>query len=63
MIYYFACMCVLVDVIWICELLCGYWELNPGPLEKRPVLLNAELSLYHNVYIFLFTYVNKMCIC
>ena len=25
--------------------LCGYWELNPGPLQRQPVLLNIELSL------------------
>ena len=28
-----------------CVLLCGYWELNPGPLEDQPVLLTAEPSL------------------
>lgn len=25
-----------------CELLCGFWELNPGPLEGKSVLLTAE---------------------
>lgn len=25
----------------------SYWKLNPGPLEKHPVLLSAELSLPH----------------
>jgi hypothetical protein len=25
--------------------LCGYWESNPGPLQRQPVLLNIELSL------------------
>ena len=28
-----------------CELPCGCWELNPGPLEDQPVLLTAEPSL------------------
>ena len=28
-----------------CEPLCGYWELNSGPLEKQPGLLTAEPSL------------------
>jgi hypothetical protein len=28
-----------------CELLCGYWELNSGPLEEQSVLLTAEPSL------------------
>ena len=27
-----------------CELLCRYWELNPGPLQEQ-VLLTAESSL------------------
>ena len=28
-----------------CELRCGYWELNSGPLEEQGVLLTAESSL------------------
>jgi hypothetical protein len=28
-----------------CETLCGYWELNPGPLQKQPVFLTTEPSL------------------
>ena len=27
------------------NLSCGYWELNPGPMEREPVLLTTELSL------------------
>lgn len=27
-----------------CELTCGYWELNPGPLKEQPVLLTADIS-------------------
>ena len=27
-----------------CELPCGCWELNSGPLEEQPVLLTAEPS-------------------
>ena len=36
-----------------CELPCGCWELNPGPLVEQPVLLNTEPSLQphaHNSY-------------
>jgi hypothetical protein len=29
-----------------CEQPCGCWELNPGPLEKHPVLLITEPSLH-----------------
>ena len=35
-----------------CELPCGCWELNPGPLEEQPVLLTAELSLQSHFLIF-----------
>lgn len=28
-----------------CELPCGCWELNPGPLQEQPVLLATEPSL------------------
>ena len=28
-----------------CELLCGFWELNPGPLYEHPVFLASEPSL------------------
>jgi hypothetical protein len=28
-----------------CKLPCGYWGLNPGPLEEQPVLLTTEPSL------------------
>ena len=28
-----------------CELQCGCWELNPGPVGEQPVLLIAEPSL------------------
>jgi hypothetical protein len=28
-----------------CELPCGCWELNPGPLQEQAVLLTAEPSL------------------
>jgi hypothetical protein len=27
-----------------CELSCGCWELNPGPLEEQPVLLIPVLQ-------------------
>jgi hypothetical protein len=29
------------------ELLCGHWESNLGPLEKKPALLIDESSLHH----------------
>jgi hypothetical protein len=28
-----------------CELPCGCWELNPGPLKEQPVLLTVEPSI------------------
>ena len=28
-----------------CELLCGCWETNPGPLQEQPLFLTAEPSL------------------
>jgi hypothetical protein len=28
-----------------CELPCGCWDSNPGPLEEQPVLLTMVLSL------------------
>ena len=28
-----------------CEPPCGCWELNPGPIEEKPVLLATEPSL------------------
>jgi hypothetical protein len=31
-----------------CELPCGFWELNLGPLEEQSVLLTAEPSLQPN---------------
>jgi hypothetical protein len=35
-----------------CELPCGYWELNSGPLEKQSVLLPAEPALQHQMNYF-----------
>jgi hypothetical protein len=32
-----------------CELACGCWKLNPGPLEEQPVLLTPETSLQSHV--------------
>jgi hypothetical protein len=28
-----------------CELSCGYWDLNLGPLEEQPELLTSEPTL------------------
>ena len=41
-----ACLKIASDPITdSCEPHCGCWELNPGPLEKQPVLLPAEPPL------------------
>jgi hypothetical protein len=31
-----------MEVTENCELACGCWELNPGPLEEQSMLLTAE---------------------
>jgi hypothetical protein len=36
-----------------CELPCGCWELNSGPLEEQSVLFTTEPSLQHNKTSFL----------
>lgn len=37
-----------------CELPCGYWELDVGPLEEQLPLLTSEPSLLKkNLYIFI----------
>jgi hypothetical protein len=49
-----------------CELSCGCWGLNSGPLEEQIVLLTAEPSLQYNVvYILLFklSSVCFVCVC
>ena len=33
------------------ELPCGYWKLNPGPLEDQPMLLIMEASLQTPIFI------------
>ena len=57
--FYFSCALVLclhvclrkgvryagTGVIDSCELPCGCWELNPGPLEEQSLLLTTESSL------------------
>lgn len=43
-----ACMCVEgfrspgTRVTDRCELPCGFWKLNPSPLEEQPVILTDE---------------------
>jgi hypothetical protein len=45
-----------------CELPCGCWELNPGPLEKQSVLLTHEPSLQPPKGIFLYVFLfNLIC--
>lgn len=34
-----------------CELSCGSWELNLGPLEEQPMLSTAELSLVSTAFL------------
>lgn len=33
------------EITGSCELLCGCWKLNLGPLEEQPVILTDKLSL------------------
>ena len=35
-----------------CQLPCGCWELNPGPLQEQPVLLTTEPSLQPPAFMF-----------
>lgn len=35
-----------------CEPLCGFWEMNPGPLQVQEMLLSTELSLFSPNYQF-----------
>ena len=47
--WYSACMFENVrfprtGVTGSCKLLCGRWELNPGPLEEQPMLFTSEAS-------------------
>lgn len=37
-----------------CELPCGYWALNPSPLEEQPSTNMAELSLQSQLSLNLF---------
>jgi hypothetical protein len=37
-----------------CELPCGCWESNPGPLQEQPMLLTTELAL---------DFIFKLCVC
>lgn len=44
--YMYACVGLSDPVVTDSrELLCGCWELNPGPLEKHTVLLTTEPSV------------------
>jgi hypothetical protein len=60
--YTHACLCEGVrcpgtEVTDSCELPCGCWELDPGPLEEQQlILLTAEPSLQSNLFIYLLTY-------
>ena len=50
------CLCEGVEspgtgVTESCELPCGCWDLNPGPLEEQPVFLSAESSLQPKVIV------------
>ena len=50
MVFLSVCLCEGVrfpgaGVTDSCEPPCGCWELNLGPLEEQPVLIDAEQSL------------------
>ena len=50
----YMCVCVRVSDLEVtdsCELSCGFWDLNLGPLEEQPVLLTTEPSLQPRQYI------------
>lgn len=34
------------QVIDSCEVTCGFWELNPGPLQEQLMILTTESSLW-----------------
>lgn len=34
-----------------CDLSCGCYELNQGPLEKQPIVLTSKLSLQFHIYL------------
>jgi hypothetical protein len=56
----YICVRVLdpLNQSYSCQLSCGCWELNPGPLEKYPVLLPAEPALQaHFCVCFLFYFI------
>lgn len=40
------------EVIDSQEPLCGYWEQNPVPLQKKPVILSTKPSLQVSFWIF-----------
>ena len=42
-----------------CELPCGCWDLNPGPLGEQPVRLTAESSLQLPIIIFHVCYIEN----
>ena len=35
-----------------CVVPCGYWELNPSPLQEQSVFLTSETSLQPSILIF-----------
>jgi hypothetical protein len=48
----YVCEGVDLGVRDSCELPCGCWELNPGPLEEQSVLSTAEPSLrFQNTFV------------
>ena len=57
-------MCIGVKVFGTgvtdsCELPCGCWELNPGPLEEQSVLLTAEPSFQPQASSSLMTHISS----
>ncbi|KAL1775207.1 Lactase-phlorizin hydrolase, partial [Sigmodon hispidus] len=49
--------------IYSCELPCGCWESNPGPLEEQTVPLTAEPSLQPPPFFFFKTEYLFLCMC
>ena len=46
-----------------CELPCGCWELNPGPLEEQAMLLTSEPSLQPSNYVLIDFFASLYVIC
>jgi hypothetical protein len=60
----FVFIYLLSRALVFCELPCGYWEVNPGPLEEHSVLLITEPPLqYLFIYLFIYLFKGKVLLC